>query len=71
METTLKTPDDIRKYVKDTITENIFKYNFENIELLRDITDKIIVAIDLYIDMKLDLALKTTANCIEIDGLLK
>jgi hypothetical protein len=55
---TLETPGDIREYIKEMMLKNISKYNFDSIDLLREMTDRIIFAIDLYIDLKIDLAIR-------------
>ena len=59
---TLQTPNDIRNYIKETTTELFGHTAIESIETLRRITDKIIFAIDLYIDFKIDLAIKERMN---------
>jgi len=65
----LMTPDDIREYIKELMLKNISKYSFDNIELYRELTEKVIIAIDLYIDLKIELSKCSDKGMNEFQGI--
>jgi hypothetical protein len=64
----LETPDDIRAYIRELILKEVSNFHFDSIQASRDIADKLIFAVDHYIDLKIDLAIK---QCLEASSSIK